>query len=239
MNWLLVAQLFTLHVIGDFILQPGKWVQSRNEKHFRSPYLYFHALIHVLIALIFTASIGWWLAVVIGLGHLTLDGLKSYLKRNDLIAFIVDQLLHLLIIFLGVAIISQTDLVYEFSKLLENEIYWWRSFGFLLVVALYPKLISFATKQWRKDIPPEREKLYKAGRWIGIIERVLVLSFVLIQQFGAVGFLLAAKSVFRFGDLKEGRDKGHTEYVLIGTLLSFGLTILTGLFINWITKTID
>ena len=106
------------------------------------------------------------------------------------------------------------------------------------MIALYPKLISFATKQWRKDIPEDREILYKAGRWIGIIERVLILSFVFIQQFGAIGFLLAAKSVFRFGDLKDGHDKGHTEYVLIGTLLSFGLTILTGLFINRIIKTI-
>lgn len=39
----------------------------------------------------------------------------------------------------------------------------------------------------------------------------------------AVGFLLAAKSVFRFGDLRDDQDRKRTEYVLIGTLLSFGL----------------
>jgi hypothetical protein len=42
------------------------------------------------------------------------------------------------------------------------------------------------------------------------------------------GFLLAAKSVFRFGDLKESKDRKLTEYVLIGTLLSFGIALLAG-----------
>ena len=227
-----------MHVIGDFILQPDKWIHSRNEKHFRSPYLYLHAAIHFLLALIFVANKGWWLAVLIGLGHVLFDGLKSWLKKSDLIAFMIDQLLHVAIIILGVALLLQINLWSELSELLQTEIFWCYFLGYLLVIALYPKLISFATKQWRKDIPEDREILYKAGRWIGIIERVLILSFVFIQQFGAIGFLLAAKSVFRFGDLKDGRDKGHTEYVLIGTLLSFGLTILTGLFINRIIKTI-
>jgi len=44
-----------------------------------------------------------------------------------------------------------------------------------------------------------------------------------------VGFLLTAKSVFRFGDLKESKDRKLTEYILIGTLLSFGIAIIVGL----------
>jgi len=235
-NWLLVAQLFTMHVLCDFVLQPNIWVRSRNENHFRSPYLYLHAFVHLAGAMIFLATKAWWLALIIGLGHLFFDGLKSYLKRNDLIAFIVDQLLHLLLIVWGVAVVYQVNIINLLSEQFQSESFWWYIFGYLLVTALFPTFISFATQQWRKDIPSEREVLYKAGRWIGIIERVLVLSFVLIHQFGAIGFLLAAKSVFRFGDLRESRDKGHTEYVLIGTLLSFGLTIITGLLINRITN---
>jgi hypothetical protein len=44
-----------------------------------------------------------------------------------------------------------------------------------------------------------------------------------------VGFLIAAKSVFRFGDLKESKDRKLTEYILVGTLVSFGLAIFTAL----------
>jgi hypothetical protein len=50
--------------------------------------------------------------------------------------------------------------------------------------------------------------------------------------FDAIGFLLAAKSIFRFGDLKEAKDRKLTEYVLIGTLLSFGIALLIGLLVK-------
>ncbi len=228
-----------MHVIGDFILQPGKWIAQRNARHFRTPVLYCHAMVHMVLALLFLWNSGWWLALCIGLGHLIFDGLKSYLRRTDFPAFIIDQSLHAVVILAGVLSLSDVrinDLIGQFRN---DPVFWWRIWGYLLVTAMYPKLISFATKQWRQNIPPERELLYKAGRWIGIIERVLDLTFVFIHQYGAIGFFMAAKSVFRFGDLKDGRDKGHTEYVLIGTLLSFGLTILTGLLINRMISTYD
>jgi hypothetical protein len=59
-----------------------------------------------------------------------------------------------------------------------------------------------------------------------------VFCFILIGHFEAIGFLLAAKSIFRFGDLKEAKDRKLTEYVLIGTLLSFGVALLIGLLVQ-------
>jgi hypothetical protein len=46
-----------------------------------------------------------------------------------------------------------------------------------------------------------------------------------------IGFLLAAKSVFRFGDLTRAKNRKLTEYILIGTLLSFLIAIATGLIV--------
>ncbi|MDK2969458.1 MAG: hypothetical protein PWQ65_561, partial [Bacteroidota bacterium] len=43
--------------------------------------------------------------------------------------------------------------------------------------------------------------------------------------------LVAAKSVFRFGDLKDSGNRKLTEYILIGTLLSFGIAIVTGMIV--------
>jgi len=63
---------------------------------------------------------------------------------------------------------------------------------------------------------------------IGIIERFLVLTFVILNQFEAVGFLIAAKSILRFKD----DNTIKTEYVLIGTMLSFGIAIALGIIIN-------
>ena len=59
--------------------------------------------------------------------------------------------------------------------------------------------------------------LTHAGIVIGIIERVLVFSLVLVNQYTAITIVFAAKSIARFNDLK---DRKTAEYYLIGTLLS-------------------
>ena len=65
--------------------------------------------------------------------------------------------------------------------------------------------------------------------YIGILERILVFVFVILNHWEAVGFLITAKSVFRFGDLKESKHRKLTEYILIGTLISFGIAIFVGI----------
>jgi hypothetical protein len=67
------------------------------------------------------------------------------------------------------------------------------------------------------------EKEYARGRVIGLLERALIYFFVLSGQYGAVGFTLAAKGFTRF---KELENRSFAEYVLIGTLLSSGLSML-------------
>ena len=62
----------------------------------------------------------------------------------------------------------------------------------------------------------------------------LVFVFMITNEWQAVGFLLAAKSVFRFGNLQEAKDRKLTEYILIGTLLSFGIAVLTGMGYQYI-----
>lgn len=69
--------------------------------------------------------------------------------------------------------------------------------------------------------------LEKAGRLIGSLERILTLTFVILGEFEAVGFLIAAKSILRF---KDG-DTKKTEYVLIGTMLSFVIAIGIGIIV--------
>ena len=71
-------------------------------------------------------------------------------------------------------------------------------------------------------------ELPNAGKLIGILERLLTLTFILIQQYEAVGFLIAAKSILRYRD----DDTLKTEYVLIGTMLSFGMAVVIGILIH-------
>ena len=78
----------------------------------------------------------------------------------------------------------------------------------------------------------QTESLVNAGKYIGILERLLVFIFILVNHWEGVGFMIAAKSVFRFSDLAEAKQRKLTEYVLIGTLLSFGIAVLVGILIK-------
>lgn len=83
---------------------------------------------------------------------------------------------------------------------------------------------------WSKSLNDNNDaSLASAGKYIGILERLFIFTFILTGNWGAIGFLLAAKSVFRFGDLRESKDRKLTEYILIGTLLSFGIAVATAM----------
>ena len=98
-----------------------------------------------------------------------------------------------------------------------------------------PVLIKNIISLWTPESKSDKDNsLQNAGNVIGILERLFVFYFVVNGNYDAIGFLLAAKSIFRFGDLKEAKDRKLTEYVLIGTLLSFGLAFVTALLVNFI-----
>ncbi len=74
------------------------------------------------------------------------------------------------------------------------------------------------------------EGLEKAGRYIGYLERILIITFILADQWVAIGFLFTAKSIFRFEESKTGK----AEYFLLGTLFSFTCGILLGILGNFV-----
>ena len=103
--------------------------------------------------------------------------------------------------------------------------------AYLLVIWPSGPLIGRLIRSWKRTPPSaaqeHRQSLDKAGRWIGYLERLLILTFILLQEYTAIGFLVTAKSIFRF---EATRQEG--EYILLGTLLSFSVAILTGLLAN-------
>ncbi|WP_336622731.1 hypothetical protein [Wenyingzhuangia sp. 2_MG-2023] len=88
--------------------------------------------------------------------------------------------------------------------------------------------------KWELEEDNSDDSLQNAGMYIGILERLFVFSFIILNQWSAIGLLIAAKSVFRFGDLSRAKDRKLTEYMLIGSLVSFGLSILIGLLYKYL-----
>ena len=63
------------------------------------------------------------------------------------------------------------------------------------------------------------------GEWIGVLERIIALTFVLTGNYTAVAFVLTAKSIARF---KELDNKDFAEYYLLGTSTSVAIALLAG-----------
>ena len=68
---------------------------------------------------------------------------------------------------------------------------------------------------------------FHSGELIGWLERGLMLLFVVMSQYEAIGFLIAAKSILRFNEASSGSEK--SEYVLTGTLLSLATALALGI----------
>ena len=74
---------------------------------------------------------------------------------------------------------------------------------------------------------------FNRGRWIGNLERLLLLAIVTQGSYAALAFLMAAKGLIRSRDL-ENRD--WAEYFLLGTLASIAVSLAGGLLIRQVLR---
>ena len=202
---------------------------------------------------------GLWLAACIMVSHFLIDWLKSHLqlkckiykisnsnctelengenKRHDLWVFLIDQILHI-------------SFIIVFANIWLGENIDWQQFGWLqefaishplrtntivaMMLALKPAnililLILGACKVSITSNKDDGHGNFHSGELIGWLERGLMLIFVVMSQYEAIGFLIAAKSILRFNEASSGSEK--SEYVLTGTLLSLTIALLLGILI--------
>ncbi|WP_268800964.1 hypothetical protein [Pseudomonas huanghezhanensis] len=103
--------------------------------------------------------------------------------------------------------------------------------GYVIVLRPSSLLIGAILNPWLASVDTQGT-LKSAGALIGYLERALILTFVLLAQWQAIGFLLTAKSILRFNDIKGVEQRALSEYVLLGTLLSFSTSIAIGLAVT-------
>jgi hypothetical protein len=237
----LFLKLLLAHILRDFILQSEKWVKDKEEKKIKSLKLYFHIGIHAILLLIlleFNLQEYWLGFLIIVLSHYIFDVSKLYFqnKKRKRSWFFIDQFLHLLVLICTALIYTGTNFTVEN---VFNDQTLILSIALLLVTQVSAIIIKVIITQWNPESKNRNDgSLAKAGRYIGILERLFIFIFVITNHWEAIGFLLAAKSVFRFGDLTSAKDRKLTEYILIGTLLSFGLAIVIGILYAYLKNII-
>lgn len=237
----LLLRLIAAHVVADFLFQRGTPTGQQSGKKWRSRRLYVHGAFAGALA--YTLAGCWnamWLPFVIFISHVLRDALKPQ-GEDTARFFVLDHLGHGIII-LGCWTLlipgTLTDIVLFLFTRTSNVGFWTVMLAYILVIWPAGVLIGKITKPWRceviKEIPSQG--LEKAGLWIGRLERVLILTFILLNHFEAIGFLIAAKSILRFGETRAPDSRKEAEYILIGTMISFVIAIILGILGRWMLQ---
>ncbi|HEY3390401.1 MAG TPA: DUF3307 domain-containing protein [Prolixibacteraceae bacterium] len=245
MLYQLILLQLTAHLLADFILQPQKWSDRKSEK-ILSLHHFLHALVVFGTSYLLSFDYGFWMAALtITFLHLLIDCIKSYLliKYNGRsflrYLFFVDQSIHIVILVLvsflyyhlcgtnfliGItiktaAIIAGFILCSKPANIIIKNI-------FILYQIAIPLVFSPEIPNTNNAIATATDlSLPNAGRLIGLMERFMTLALILSGQYAAVGLIIAAKSILRFNDTQKN------EYILVGTMLSFGIAILSAILI--------
>ena len=226
--------LFVAHILGDFIFQTKNDIE--NKKKFYT--LFKHAAIIGVLSFIAIGNYKIWpIFLAIALTHLIIDFLKLRCS-NTAKSFIIDQCFHVIIIGI-ISIFVSKCFTWEssFWHNLFNENTYLKILiiitGLILNTHACGILIGKLTKVFFEQIHSDKDNennisgLKNGGRIIGYLERLLIFIFILINQPIGIGFLIAAKSILRFGEIKDSSNRKEAEYIIIGSFYSylFGLII--------------
>ncbi|MEO0974531.1 MAG: DUF3307 domain-containing protein [Pseudomonadota bacterium] len=227
-----IVLLLAAHLLADFPLQPA-WLIERKRQ---LPYLTGHVLVVAITGGVLLGAVHWPLLLILVASHTLMDVVKLYLLPDTVTTFVLDQFVHLAVIvalavafpdawrdgWWGLLETDQRQLALAAITLLSG-----------LIAALQPGaiLIAKATEGFSREIQADQQAeqikgLRDGGRYIGYLERLLVLLFMVTHLPAGVGFLITAKSILRFGDVKESTQRKMTEYIIIGTFMSFGWGLL-------------
>ncbi|HAA12743.1 MAG TPA: DUF3307 domain-containing protein [Cytophagales bacterium] len=243
---------FIGHLLVDFHLQTDNTAQEKEDEGFKSAFLRKHILFVFLFSWGLSFQVNFvWAALAIAITHLIIDGVKGKIKKREGWVsrnwFFLDQLLHLFIIVVAVQVflhyfdqrlVIPQVLTTQVAVILLGYLFCLKTSNIVIremfnVFEIAMLKVSVDEDGQRRN-NEEGHELKNAGKLIGVLERTLVLTFVLLSQFQAVGFLLAAKSILRFKEQEDIR----TEYVLVGTMLSFAIAVGVGITINWLTGSV-
>ena len=223
--WLLLAA----HVLGDFVFQTAASVAEKQAKRHRTWRFWQHVAGHGALAACALAPASPFLTALAGgawilVTHALIDWLKLTADRTlapdspwRFRTYLIDQALHVAALLALSAFVTPWTLP---TPPLDA------SAALVALLVLSTTGIGYGIDVYlaRFQLPTAEDSdgLPGAGFHIGMLERLLVVAFVLLELPSGVGFLLAAKSIFRFGDLQRAESRQLTEYVLMGTLLSIG-----------------
>lgn len=214
-----LAALLLAHTVADFLLQTDAMVATKR----RPATLLLHAAIVLVTAQAALGRIDAWEPLALAAAHIVIDIVKAYALPDRLGSFLADQAAHLVTIF-AVAALAPT----LFAGGLWAGTTWLPgamalAAGLIIAAPAGGHAVALLVRPLAEAAT---EGLPNGGRLIGLLERGIIYLLIVVGQPAGIGFLIAAKSVLRFEATKEDQSAG--EYVIIGTLASFGWAMVAG-----------
>ena len=239
--------LLAAHVISDFLLQTERTVEAKKRIRVLVGHCVVVALLSYLLVGLWTV---WQIPLAVFVTHLLMDYAKRRWLAPRLRSFAVDQVVHLGVIAVLVwAVPRMIDVAQSSFWNDATSVYFYQWLlgvvGFLTATFAGSVLVGVAIKPFQRQAvqeggvtvlsnsaSPSRDGFPEGGRLIGLLERALIFVLVVAGQPAAIGFLIAAKSILRFGEIGKGADRKDIEYILIGTLMSF----LVAVAVSYLTR---
>lgn len=221
----MIILLVCAHIFADFTFQGNSLAGNKHKPVF----LLLHAFIHAILTYLILQKWGYWQApLFVLIMHGVIDFIKERLGKNTAKDFVVDQCMHILSL-VGIGWLFNHLWGYSFSGSGYKLIVFIA--GLIATVQVAGIIIGKITAKLMKESNLEPKGLKNGGKIIGQLERTLIFMLVFIGQPAGIGFLVAAKSILRFQESKDHQEM--TEYILIGTLLSFSLAIAMASISKW------
>jgi len=189
----------------------------------------------VLVGLTEPATLSLWLALLFVLAaHSGIDAWTSRREPRDFRLLVLDQSLHLASLLAAVAIADPArtaGIAGALRTAAEDRNLWVVACGALVAVPAGATLVGRWVQPFREALSDasreQRAGLERAGRWIGMLERLIVFAAVLGRMESLIGFVIAVKAVLRLPEARERWSRELAEYYLVGALASLAWALLT------------
>lgn len=239
------------HIIGDFYFQTHRMSENKSKS---LKWVFIHCIcyccgMYIAALPIISKDIVKYIFIA-GILHFLIDIVKYIvvtkmmwverkLKIQERNIFVADQLLHLFCLIMIAYWIVE-------SGLDINELQWAERFfdvlgvseqkigTWLLALLIIHKPANILIQKLLliykpKDKNEESGTGNNTGRFIGTVERIIMLIFLSIGQYSAMGLVLTAKSIARYDRISKEKD--FAEYYLLGTLISTVIVIVISFII--------
>lgn len=246
--------LLLSHIVGDFYFQTEKMARKKDANF---KWLGIHGILYwfsfFVVSIPIFSMMLFQVGIAIAILHMMVDLMKyailqqvkkkkelSVIKKRNI--YLVDQVIHVAVLVVGGYYLAKNnckiisfEMVGNFFEVIgvsKSKVMNWVT-TILIIHKPANITLSHLIGSYRPEINEHQvhlQKDFKAGKFIGTVERIIIVILIFMRQYSAIGLVLTAKSIARYDEIVK--HKISAEYYLLGTLISTLIAFLASFFLS-------